>query len=132
LTGFHAQLRERYGLAALLFKQPLLFPNLGPSVLLFFEQPLDPPSSPRNTIIGHAVALVVGIALLVVLGLWGKPSVLIEGVTGARIAAAALSVSITGSILILLRSNHPPAAATGASRRMSDRSALCKHCQRLI
>jgi len=28
------------GLAAWLFKQPLLFPNLGPTALLSFEQPL--------------------------------------------------------------------------------------------
>jgi hypothetical protein len=41
------------GLAAWLFKQPLLFPSLGPTALLFFEQPLAAPSSPRNTLIGH-------------------------------------------------------------------------------
>ena len=45
------------GLAAYIFKQPLLFPSLGPTALLFFEQPLTAPSSPRNTLIGHLVAI---------------------------------------------------------------------------
>ena len=48
------------GLAAWLFKQPLLFPSLGPTALLFFEQPLAAPSSPRNTLIGHLVAILAG------------------------------------------------------------------------
>jgi CBS domain-containing membrane protein len=30
------------GLAAYVAKQPLLFPSLGPTALLFFEQPLAP------------------------------------------------------------------------------------------
>src|SRR5437763_1009945 len=89
-AGVHAQLHDRYGawgdalftliaatvaiaisgLAAHLFEEPLLFPSLGPSVLLFFEQPLAPQSSPRNTLIGHAAAIVVGVAMLLIFGLW--------------------------------------------------------------
>ncbi len=30
------------GLAAHAFKQPLLFPSLGPTALLFFERPMSP------------------------------------------------------------------------------------------
>jgi CBS domain-containing membrane protein len=48
------------GLAAYIFKQPLLFPSLWPTALLFFEQPLAKPSSPRNTLIGHLVAILAG------------------------------------------------------------------------
>jgi CBS domain-containing membrane protein len=48
------------GLAAYVFKQPLLFPSLGPTALLFFEQLLSAPSSPRNTLIGHLVAILAG------------------------------------------------------------------------
>ena len=51
------------GLAAWLFKQPLLFPSLGPTALLFFEQSLAAPSSPRNTLIGHLVAILAGAPL---------------------------------------------------------------------
>ncbi len=36
------------GLVAYAFKQPLLFPSLGPTALLFFEKPMSSGSSPRN------------------------------------------------------------------------------------
>ena len=67
------------GLAAWLFKQPLLFPSLGPTALLFFEQPLAAPSSPRNTLIGHLVAILAGAISLALFGLLDHPSVLTEG-----------------------------------------------------
>src|SRR5215204_5949864 len=43
------------GLAAYLFKQPMLFPSLGPSALLFFEQPTAPESSPYNALAALAL-----------------------------------------------------------------------------
>ncbi len=100
------------GLAAYLFEQPLLFPSLGPSAFLFFEQPLAEPSSPRNTLVGHLVAILAGALSLAVFGLLDHPSILQEGVTLARVGAGALSVAITGAVLLLLRSSHPPAGAT--------------------
>jgi CBS domain-containing membrane protein len=100
------------GLAAWLFKQPLLFPSLGPTALLFFEQPLAAPSSPRNTLIGHLVAILAGALSLAVFGLLDHPSILAEGVTLARTGAAALSLALTGAVLLLLRSSHPPTGAT--------------------
>jgi CBS domain-containing membrane protein len=100
------------GLAAYVFKQPLLFPSLGPTAFLFFEQPLAKPSSPRNTLIGHFVAILVGALSLAVFGLLDHPSILTEGVTLARVGAGALSVALTGAVLLLLRSSHPPSGAT--------------------
>ncbi len=100
------------GLAAYLFKQPLLFPSLGPTALLFFEQPMAPASSPRNTLIGHLVAILAGALSLAVFGLLDNPSILQEGVTLARVGAGALSVALTGAVLLLLRSSHPPTGAT--------------------
>ena len=100
------------GLAAYLTKQPLLFPSLGPAALLFFEQPMSPGSSPRNTLIGHLVAVLAGALCLALFGLLDDPSILVEGVTPARIGAAALSLALTGSVLLLLRASHPPAGAT--------------------
>jgi len=100
------------GLAAYAFKQPLLFPSLGPTALLFFEQPLDAPSSPRNTLIGHLVAILAGAFSLAAFGLLEHGSVLQEGVTLARIGAGAFSVALTGAVLLLLRSSHPPTGAT--------------------
>lgn len=100
------------GLAAYLTKQPLLFPSLGPTAFLFFESPMSRQSSPRNTLIGHLVAILAGALSLIIFGLLHHPSVLVEGVTLARIGAAALSLSLTGAVLLLLKSSHPPTGAT--------------------
>jgi CBS-domain-containing membrane protein len=100
------------GLAAYLTKQPLLFPSLGPTALLFLEQPMSAGSSPRNTLIGHLVAVLAGAFCLVAFGLLDDPSILVEGVTLLRIGAAALSLALTGAALLLLQASHPPAGAT--------------------
>jgi hypothetical protein len=67
------------GLAAYLAKQPLLFPSLGPSALLFFEKPTAPESSPYRAVVGHLVGILAGVAAIAVLGLLGAPSVLEAG-----------------------------------------------------
>ncbi len=100
------------GLAAYLFKEPLLFPSLGPTAFLFFEYPLSAGASPRNTLIGHLVAVLAGALSLAIFGLLDHPSILQEGVTLTRIGAAALSMAVTGAVLLLLRSSHPPAGAS--------------------
>ncbi|HET7478427.1 MAG TPA: HPP family protein [Rubrobacteraceae bacterium] len=100
------------GFGAYLTKQPLLFPSLGPTAFLFFESPMSAQSSPRNTLIGHAVAVLAGAASLAVFGLLHHPSVLVEGVSPARVGAGALSLALTGSVLLLLKSSHPPTGAT--------------------
>jgi CBS domain-containing membrane protein len=100
------------GLAAYLFKEPLLFPSLGPTAFLFFEYPLGAGASPRNTLIGHLVAVLAGALSLAIFGLLDHPSILQEGVTLARIGAATLSMALTGAVLLLLKSSHPPAGAS--------------------
>ncbi|HEU4896386.1 MAG TPA: HPP family protein [Actinomycetota bacterium] len=69
------------GLAAYLAKQPLLFPSLGPSALLFFEKPTAPESSPYRAVVGHLVGILAGVAAIAVFGLLGAPSVLEAGVS---------------------------------------------------
>lgn len=100
------------GAVALLTRQPWLFPSLGPAIMLHVEQPDKPESSPRNTVIGHLVALLAGYALLVVTGLADNPSALQEGVSVPRIVAAAGSLAVTAAVLVLLKAAHPPAGAT--------------------
>jgi CBS domain-containing membrane protein len=100
------------GIAAYLTKQPLLFPSLGPTAFLFFEQPMAETSSPRNALIGHLVAILAGALSLAVFGLLDNPSILVEGVTLARGFAGALSLALTGAVLLLIRSSHPPTGAT--------------------
>jgi len=100
------------GLAAYLAKQPLLFPSLGPTALLFFERPMAATSSPRNALIGHAVAIGAGALSLALFGLLDNPSILVEDATPARVGAGALSVALTGAVLLLLNASHPPTGAT--------------------
>jgi CBS domain-containing membrane protein len=100
------------GLWALIVKQPLLFPSLGATAFLIFETPMAEVGSPRNTIIGHTVGVAAGALSLVLFGLWNSPSVYATGMTAPRIGAVALAVALTGGVLRVLRSAHPPAGAT--------------------
>ncbi|MGI8650300.1 MAG: HPP family protein [Rubrobacter sp.] len=130
--GLHGALADRYGrwgdagysfvaclvalavsgLAAYLLRQPLIFPSLGPTAYLFFERPMSTGASPRNTLIGHGVAIVAGGCSLTLFGLFEDPSILAEGVSLARIGAGAFSVAVTVAILTILDASHPPAGAT--------------------
>lgn len=100
------------GLWAWLVKEPLLFPSLGATAFLIFETPMAEVGSPRNTIIGHSVGVAAGVGAAAMFGLLNAPSSYVSGVTPARIAAVALAVALTGGILRVLRSAHPPAGAT--------------------
>lgn len=100
------------GFVAVLTHQPGLFPSLGPAVMLHVEKPRAPESSPRNTLIGHAVAILAGYAFLAVCGLTGHPPALQEGVSVPRVVAAAGSLAVTVLALLLLKASHPPAGAT--------------------
>lgn len=100
------------GLVALLLRQPLLFPSLGPTVMLFFENPTQKAAAPRSALVGHGVAILAGAACLLLFGLTDHPPVLQEGVTAPRIGAAALSVALTALVLKAVGTPHPPAGAT--------------------
>lgn len=100
------------GAIALVTRQPYLFPSLGPTVMLFFESPLEESAAPRNSLFGHGVAILAGAGCLVAFGLTEHPPVFEEGLTGARVGAAALSVAVTALVLRLLDCPHAPAGAT--------------------
>ena len=100
------------GLLALLTGSPFVFPSLGPTAYLFFFSPLAEVSSPRNTILGHAIGLVCGYAAFVLAVASSPPFGMNPGVHGPRLLAAALSLSATGALMALLRVSHPPAGAT--------------------
>ena len=91
---------------------PLVFPSLGPTAFLLFHRPLAKAASPRNTLAGHVLALLVGWFSVAVMGLTDAPPILKTGVTWANVAAAALSIGLTSGLMILLNIPHPPAAAT--------------------
>lgn len=99
-------------LLALVSGNPLVFPSLGPTAYLLFVSPLASTASPRNTIVGHAIGLICGYAAFVVTGAGALPFGAHAGIFWPRILAAALSLSATGAIMVLLETSHPPSGAT--------------------
>lgn len=99
-------------LVALVTGEPFVFPSLGPTAFLLFYTPLLPASSPRNTLGGHAIGAAAGYLALVVFGLTDNAPALASSVTGARVAAAALSLGLTSGAMVWARLPHPPAGAT--------------------
>lgn len=99
-------------LAALITDAPFVFPSLGPTAFLFFYTPTATTASPRNAIIGHAVGAAMGWISLAIFGLRDAGPATAEGVTGARVLAAGLSLGLTSGVMVLLRAPHPPAGAT--------------------
>ncbi|HZQ18975.1 MAG TPA: HPP family protein [Terriglobales bacterium] len=97
---------------ALVSRNPFVFPSLGPTAYLLFFSPMTKASSPRNTIIGHAVGLLCGYAAFAVTGAGAQPFGVHPGIFWPRILAAALSLSATGALMVLLDVSHPPAGAT--------------------
>lgn len=99
-------------LLALLSRNPFVFPSLGPTAYLLFFSPLAKASSPRDTILGHAIGIVCGYGAFAVAGAGALPYGVHPGIFWPRILAAALSLSATGASMVLLDVNHPPAGAT--------------------
>ena len=99
-------------LLALVSRNPFVFPSLGPTAYLLFFSPLGKTSSPRNTILGHALGLICGYLAFVVTGAGAVPFGVHPGIFWPRILAAALSLSTTGAFMVLLDVSHPPAGAT--------------------
>ena len=97
---------------ALITGSPFVFPSLGPTAYLFFFSPLAETSSPRNAIVGHAIGLICGYGAFAVTTASSPPFAMLPGVHGPRVLAAALSLSATGALMVLLRVSHPPAGAT--------------------
>jgi CBS domain-containing membrane protein len=99
-------------LVALVTGEPFVFPSLGPTAFLLFYTPLQPASSPRNTLCGHAIGAAAGYLALVVFRLTGDPPALASSVSGNRVGAAALSLGLTSGVMVWARVPHPPAGAT--------------------
>jgi CBS domain-containing membrane protein len=99
-------------LLALVSHNPFVFPSLGPTAYLLFFSPMAKTCSPRNTIFGHAIGILCGYGAFVVTGAGAIPFGVHPGIFWPRILAAALSLSATGALMVLLGVSHPPAGAT--------------------
>ena len=98
---------DRYG------QWPLLTATLGPTAYMFAAHPDSITSRRRNAVIGHGVALAVGLAALAVFGLWHAPSAALTGhVSLAQAFATAAALCVTLVILEVADTHHAPAAAT--------------------
>jgi len=97
---------------ALVTRQAFIFPSLGPTAFLFFYTPLAPAASPRNAIYGHLIGVTAGWGSLALFGLLDAGTAMSEGVTVARVGAAALSLGLTSGVMVLAKAPHPPAGAT--------------------
>ena len=97
---------------ALVTHEAFIFPSLGPTAFLFFYTPLAPAASPRNAFIGHLIGVAAGWGSLTLFGLNHVGPAIATGVSGHRVAAAALSLGLTSGLMILCKAPHPPAGAT--------------------
>jgi CBS-domain-containing membrane protein len=97
---------------ALVSRNPFVFPSLGPTAYLLFFTPLGRTASPRNTVFGHAIGLVCGYAAFAATGAGAVPFGEHPGIFWPRVLAAALSLSATGALMVILDVSHPPAGAT--------------------
>ncbi|MGH9450328.1 MAG: HPP family protein [Terriglobia bacterium] len=97
---------------AMISGTPFVFPSLGPTAILLFYTPRSPTASPRHTLYGHAIGILCGYGSLLLMGLHHAPSAIGTHVDLRRIMAAALSLALTASLMILLKAAHPPAGAT--------------------
>ena len=101
-------------IAAYITRLPLLFPPLAPSAFILFYTPLSPSASPRNVFLSHTIGLMCGLLCLkAVISIWPE-STLLDPVqmNWHQVLVIALSTSLVGLLMIVLRCVHPPATAT--------------------
>jgi CBS-domain-containing membrane protein len=100
------------GVLGLWLDQPILFPSLGPTIFLQTVMPNEPGARLWNTLVGHAIGIAVGFAMLFLLGPIGISSVDMGHLVTGRVAATAAAVGVTIAVQFALKAEHPPAAAT--------------------
>lgn len=98
------------GSAAMVTRQPFIFPSLGPTALMIFAHPLRRESAPRHILIGHGLGAGSGYLALAITGLLGVP--FSATVTVHRVLAAAIALALTAALMTLARAEHAPAGAT--------------------
>ena len=96
--------------AAAVAHRPLLVPSLGPTAFLIFERPRLAAAAPRNIVVGHFIAIVIGEAALFITQTHGTPT--ITRLSPSRAVAATAAVALVMIVLVLTDIPHPPAAAT--------------------
>ncbi len=89
---------------------PVLIASFGASACLIFAVPHGPFSRPRNVILGHALAALVGVAVVNTLGCtWYGAALAVGGAVAAMLYSGTL---------------HPPAAATALIAVLTNQGLL--------
>ncbi len=99
---------------AYLTRLPLLFPQLGPSAFILFHTPMSLTASPRNVLLSHTLAVACGLFALWLVG-WIYPGAGLSDpfvLNWHRILVIALTMGVSGVIMVGLKCVHPPAAAS--------------------
>jgi CBS domain-containing membrane protein len=89
-----------------------LFASLGAIVHDYVERPLARASSPRCMIVGNAIALGVGYAVVALFGLARAPETVHTSLPLVRACAVVSGLAITTFALVISKSVNPPSAAT--------------------
>lgn len=97
---------------ALVTQEAFIFPSLGATAFILFYIPMAQPASPKNTLCGHLIGALMGLLSLYLFGLQEQSSAFLTGVDLPRVGAAALSLGLTGCLMVLFNVAHPPAGAT--------------------
>jgi hypothetical protein len=93
--------------------QLLLFPSLGPTVVMQAHLPRHASSHIYNVVLAHFIGLAAADVCVIVLGLAATPSVFAtQNLSEARVVAAAFALLLAATVEVILRISHPPAAAT--------------------
>jgi CBS domain-containing membrane protein len=101
------------GIIALLTHHLILFASLGPTGVMIAQQPLLASTKPYNCVAGHMIGLGSGFLAVWALGIASQPSVFsAHGVSGPRVCAALVAITVAVLFEALLKARHPPAAST--------------------
>jgi len=99
--------------ASLAAGAPFLFPSLGPTAALVAVEPASPTARAWNVVVGHAGGIAAGFVALAVFGALNAPTLFVDKVLDpGRAGASVLALGLTILVGMLLRANHPPAAAS--------------------
>ncbi|MCB9743902.1 MAG: HPP family protein [Alphaproteobacteria bacterium] len=100
------------GALGAVLNRPWLFPSLGPTAALIVLHPRQRAARPWNTLVGHGVGVLAGIASAQLCGVIAAGAALpgAPGFPHMWAGAAATALTLAGGLL--LDADHPPAAAT--------------------
>ncbi len=100
------------GAAAYLTSWDMIFPSLGPTIFLMFYAPSSPMSAPRNAILGHAIACIIGYGGFSILTTLCHPTTTGHINNLYIIVESSIVLGLTGVFMTITGIIHPPAASS--------------------